>query len=229
MQPLVQLLPINKAAACSHVSSVFFRIFCRSLAYTDRRARQFIWTVSVSVIYFLCKYSECVRYSREYKTIRILCRSLAYTDSFSIASEEQNSSFGLSPLALSTFYVSTLSVFTTVMNIKQCQIVLLSSQDGKMPFGTIGLIKFSWDSSKQVTTSFTIHKCLLSVSKALVVVIIWYMACSKLWGKEVGVAIKSASVNGCGLLLDRLEITLIAKTLFFRKKWLVRNIWDRFK
>ena len=90
----MQLLPINKAAACSHVYSVFFRI---------------------------------------------LCPSLAYTDSFSIASEEQDSSFGLSLLVLSTFYASTPSVFATVVNIKQCRNARLSGRDGKMLFSTIGL------------------------------------------------------------------------------------------
>ena len=85
----MQLLPINKAAACLHVYSVFYHI---------------------------------------------LCRSLAYADSFRIG---QDSSFGLS---LFTFYVSTLSVFATVVSIKPCQMAQLSLQDGKMPFGTIVLI-----------------------------------------------------------------------------------------
>ena len=67
MQPLVQLLPINKAAACSHVYSASVHIHCRLLAYTDSfstASEEQNSTVSVSIIYFLCEYSECVRYSR---------------------------------------------------------------------------------------------------------------------------------------------------------------------
>ena len=77
MQPLVQLLPISCSLAC------IFRVCPYTLSvarfqfqYCFIRARLFIWTVSVSVIYFLCEYSECVRYSREYKTVHCYRREM---------------------------------------------------------------------------------------------------------------------------------------------------------